>query len=110
MRLSQAARAQIAHTRESVATDDEILAMARDFEARHGRWPSKRYRVDGTPFGNSRLLRRGLAETTQRSYGGHVRELIPPRAKAVAPGVNKCARCGARGHYAKTCAERRGAL
>ncbi len=63
------------HMRESMWTADEALAWAREHE--HGRWPRRRFRVEGGAMGNSRLLGKKAAQRAAREYGGHVHELIP---------------------------------
>lgn len=65
---------------ESTWTAEEALAWAREQYAAKGRWPSRRFRVDGAMGGSSRLLGPLAAARTRRTYGGWLVELIPRKA------------------------------
>lgn len=41
-------------------------------------WPRRRFRLEESRAGNSKLLLEKVAKTMQASYGGKVVELIPP--------------------------------
>lgn len=55
---------------------DQFLAECLE----RGRMPSKRYRVEGSPAGASRLLTEDDAVAARRRYGGTVRELFTAAA------------------------------
>lgn len=42
-------------------------------------WPTRRYRVEGSRAGNSRLVTFGTAVNLQKAYGGEIVELIEKR-------------------------------
>lgn len=75
--LTLAAQRDLRRARDSQATEDDVL---RDVLEYGGRWPARRFRVEGSPFGNSRLLRAADAELAARRYGGQVVEVAPTRA------------------------------
>lgn len=59
---------------ESTWSTADAVAWADDL----GRWPRRRYRVEGSRCGPSRLVRHRVAVKLQRQYGGTVVEVIPP--------------------------------
>lgn len=65
-------------TWESTATHQEI-------KAKHGLadYFVRRFRVEGSPIGNSRLLRRHDAVAAATTHGGDVVEVIPSTSAAV---------------------------
>lgn len=64
---------------ESQMSADAAIAWAeRQFEET-GKWPTRRYRVDGTSVGNSRFMRQHDARDTLAKYGGELREMVPDR-------------------------------
>lgn len=86
---------------ESSWTAEQALAWARTKK----RWPARRFRVEGSHAGNSRLLPKKLAVATRSKYGGVLVELIPLPTIAGEPkktlnqsrvdGMPACPRCGA---------------
>lgn len=84
---------------ESGWTAEQALAWAKSKE----HWPTRRWRVEGSRAGNSRLLHKKTADHTRLKYGGSVVELIPaPPPPNYAdsdlyPAVHKgaCPRCKA---------------
>jgi hypothetical protein len=58
---------------ESTWTAEEAMAWARSKK----NWPTRRFRVEGSYAGNSRLLPKKLAERTREKYGGKLVEVIP---------------------------------
>lgn len=77
-------------------TTVEALEWARKMKC----WPSRRFRLEGSLAGNSRLVKWNLATEMQRSYGGTVVELIPEkpertktRYESASTGMSKCPKC-----------------
>lgn len=75
-------------TLEATWTKEDATAWAQDRYTRTGSWPRRRWRVEGSPAGSSRLVPLKLAEKTQARYGGHIVELIGPPPPAP-PRVSK---------------------
>jgi hypothetical protein len=91
---------------ETSMTREEAIAQPHKKLANTNKWPSRRFRVEGSRAGNSYLLTKKRAESMQRQMGGVVVELIHERPKeAKAPRVSKneeraigmlaCPRCSA---------------
>lgn len=87
---------------EAQIRPDEAVAWAQARYKKTGNWPSKRFRVEGSRAGSSKLLTRVEAEVTSKQYGGTVVELIPAKgeslgtmAEAAAQGLPECPQCGA---------------
>ena len=55
-------------------------------------WPKRRFRVEGSSAGNSRLLDEYRAQRTKDMYGGEIVELIP------SSGMRRCGYCRAKRH------------
>ena len=64
--------------REAQFTKDEALAWAEDYYRERKNWPRRRWRVEGSAAGNSRLLTEKQALRTKKVHGGEVVELICP--------------------------------
>lgn len=75
--LSQESRRQVRYAFEAGATHEELIERAIELHADGYGWPRRKYRVEGTYVGNSRLLYLGEAQATQRRYGGHIVQVIP---------------------------------
>lgn len=73
---AQQAAFEATATRERLA--QHVLAAARV----NGRLPGRRFRVEGTDIGNSRLLTLAEACKAAGQYGGRVFECIPARLPA----------------------------
>jgi hypothetical protein len=66
-------------------------------------WPRRRFRVEGSSAGNSRMLRETAAWNMQQLYGGKVVELIPPSSsverktvyEVAAMNLGECSWCKA---------------
>lgn len=94
------------HLAESTWTKEEALAWARKVKASGRSWPGRRFRVDNSRAGTSRLLGRKAAEKTQAKYGGRLVEMIPtPTAagepkhtvnQALAESLGPCPSCQAK--------------
>ncbi len=56
---------------------DGAIGWAERYHAEQGRWPTRRFRVEGSRVGNSRLLRQGEASAMAERYGGELVELVP---------------------------------
>lgn len=69
---------------ESALSPEEAVGYAESYYENHQRWPWRRYRVEGTAAGNSKLLIDMAAENACRKYGGTIVELIPTRARYLA--------------------------
>lgn len=67
---------QFQAAREAQLTKDEALAWAEAYYREHKKWPKRRWRVEGSPAGNSGLLTRGKAIRTQALHGGEIVEVI----------------------------------
>lgn len=65
------------HALEAQMTQAQAIAWAHGQREKSGRWPSRRFRVEKSRGGNSRLLGATAARNTQKKYGGKVVELIP---------------------------------
>jgi hypothetical protein len=77
---------------ETTITKEAALAEALEYLENTARWPSRRFRVEGSRVGSSYLLTKKRAESTQRQMGGLVVEVISERPKeAKAPRVTKSA-------------------
>lgn len=67
------------------------------------RWPKRRFRVEGSRAGNSRLVGEETAKVIRSKHGGQVVELIPPAKSIVrksvyevaAEDLGDCPRCKA---------------
>lgn len=59
---------------EASATREELAAR---LIAGSPPWPRARYRVEGSPAGNSALVRRERAEVLAVRFGGQVVEVVP---------------------------------
>ena len=65
---------------ESVLTPHEMLSIALERFRETGKWySSRRFRVEGSPAGNSRLLTLKAANKVKARFGGEVVEVIPTR-------------------------------
>ncbi len=65
--------------REMQWGDIEAIAWAEKHYRDTGRWTTRRWRVEDTPGGNSRLLTHSEALKRMAEYGGRLCELIPNR-------------------------------
>jgi hypothetical protein len=74
--LTLAAQRDLRNGRESRATEADVLHDVLEYG---GRWPARRFRVEGSPLGASRLLRAADAERAAERYGGAVVEVAPSR-------------------------------
>lgn len=63
---------------EAQATDDEMLDWARQ----QPKWPTRRYRLEGSQAGTSALTTLASAHRLQRRCGGKVRMVIPTAKQA----------------------------
>ncbi len=63
--------------REMNWTDTEAIAWAEKYYRKYRQWPTRRWRLEGTPGGNSRLLTYRVALKQKAKYGGSLCELIP---------------------------------
>lgn len=61
---------------ETVADEGAVLHDVLEYG---GRWPARRFRVEGTAVGSSRLLRLCDAERVARHFGGRVVEVACSR-------------------------------
>jgi hypothetical protein len=80
------------HLEQSAATHKQLVAKYAN------KWPNrKRWRVEGSRGGNSRLLMHHTAQAARAKYGGAVVEVIPfkPLAERQAAGMPTCPRCKA---------------
>ena len=59
----------------------DAIKVAEDYYKEVLRWPVRRFRVEGTWSGNSRLLCKLSAQRTLGMYGGTLVELIPSRTQ-----------------------------
>lgn len=82
IRLSKEARRGIQATKEAMWTPLEAAWWAAGQERL-----SRRFRVEGSAVGNSRLLRRADAERLAERHGGRVVELIAARDKRAVRGA-----------------------
>jgi hypothetical protein len=85
------------HNRRSIESrwsHDDCMNWAESVYAETRRWPVRRYRVEGTPAGNSSLMPEPQARRTQRKYGGRVVEVIPSRKAFISRGQNSAATDG----------------
>lgn len=76
----------------------EASATLEELRARRTRPIYRRFRVEGSRAGNSRLLRRDGAEEARRRYGGTIVEVYPrqtreEKAASVARDMPACPRC-----------------
>ena len=62
---------------ESLLTPAELRAAVQREYDDTGRIPGRRFRVEGTSLGNSRLLTKKAAEKTMTRYGGRIAEYRP---------------------------------
>ena len=64
-------------------------------ELRKGKPLRRRFRVEGTAAGNSRLLTKSKAKETRNRHGGHIAEVIPftPLAVRQAADLPDCKHC-----------------
>lgn len=61
---------------ESVMSPEEIETWALEWYRERGRWPTRRFRVEGTRCGNSCLLTLPKAHSTRSRFGGTVKERV----------------------------------
>jgi hypothetical protein len=90
---------------ESTWTKEQALAFAVQYLDAKGRWPARRFRIERSRAGNSRLLNRESAERDAARYGGDAVELIPTLAASgvlrptaheqAAEGLPECSKCQA---------------
>ena len=81
------------HQEESVASHKSLIA------AYGNTWPMrKRWRVEGSAGGNSRMLMKHTANRAANRYGGRVVEVIPftPIQERQAANMPACPRCKAK--------------
>ena len=64
---------------EAMMSRDAALSWAVAWHRDHGRWPTRRFRVEAGGI-KRRLLGHAAAWNAQRRYGGKVAELIPARS------------------------------
>ncbi len=64
---------------ESMFDKDQALDWAEEYYRDHGYWPRRLWRVEDTKIGNSGVLTRSAALTTQARYGGTLVQLICER-------------------------------
>jgi hypothetical protein len=82
----------VTHLEQSMATHTALVKQYGN------KWPNrKRWRVEGSRAGNSRLLMNHTAVATCARYGGKVVEVIPmiPLAERQAAKMPTCPRCEA---------------
>lgn len=82
---------------ESVWTAEEAIAWAEGLS----RWTTRRYRLEGSRAGNSRLVTLWHVKALKAEYGGEIVELIPPKGPPAlsanqerAVGLDACPHCG----------------
>ncbi len=68
----------------SMATPDELLAAAWSLWENAKKWPTKRYRVEGSSAGNSAVVTLKTALRIAIRCGGRAKEVIPTRKEATA--------------------------
>lgn len=68
---------------ESMMTAEQAAVWAAEKFQKTGRWPVRRFRVEGATGGSSRLLSRSRAEATRVTYGGRVVEVVPTKDEAL---------------------------
>ena len=61
---------------EAALTADTAIDWAEAYYLEHHVWPPRRWRVEGSIAGTSRLLTRRAAEQQQERYGGEVVQLV----------------------------------
>ena len=67
---------QLQAIREAQFTEEEALEWAESYYREYQFWPRRRFRVEGGPAGNSRLLTKSAALTAKYRYGGTIVQLI----------------------------------
>ena len=77
---------------EASWTREEAIAWAKNLRG----WPSRRYRLERSRAGSSRLVTKWDALNLKSLYGGEVMELIPSAAYHLAKSLKKCPTCKAR--------------
>jgi len=77
---------------ESQWTTKQAVAWARGL--RH--WPSRRFRVEKSRAGNSRLISARLADEMKGRYGGEIIEMIEHVALELGRDMRKCKQCDAK--------------
>lgn len=86
-------------TAEATWTREQATQWARGLS----RWPRRRFRLEQSRAGSSRLVIHGLAERLQKQYGGEIVEVIPApvrreritRYEEEALHLAECSWCGA---------------
>ncbi len=58
---------------------EQAVIWAENYYRKHGAWPLRRWRVEGSRVGNSRLLTEKEADRTSEQYGGQTILLIYDR-------------------------------
>lgn len=89
----------------------EALASRAELKDKHaGKFPiiRRRWRIEGTRVGHSRLLTHEKAKETRARYGGRAHQIIPftPLAERQAAKLKACPHCGA--YAGKPCKSKHG--
>jgi hypothetical protein len=74
---------------ESMMTKDEVQAWANETLATTGRWPGRRWRVEGSRGGTSRLVTNAKAKVLVAQHGGVIVEMVGKRPKDTKPRISK---------------------
>ncbi len=85
--------------REAQWTKAEAVKWARGL--RH--WPSRRYRVEGSRAGPSRLVSNYIAQTLVSEYGGKIVEILGHAGYEMARNLKSCKFCKARACGRRAC-------
>lgn len=64
---------------EASMSSAQALLWAAEWHVVHGRWPDRRWRVEGGRGGPSRMLTLKTAQRAVAQYGGRIVELVPSR-------------------------------
>lgn len=98
---------------ETQVSADDVLAAAVD----KNRFPTRRFRVEGTHVGNSRLLSERDAQGTALRYGGQMVELVTRETFVVAQaktsggsGLPECVRATCFAEAGKPCRNKAGEI
>jgi len=103
MTMTQRVARHNAAAAEATISAEDAIAYAKELREQGARWPRRRWRVEGTAAGNSKLLTEERAIAVQRRTGGTVVLIIPtPTELGLAPmtvntslaiGLPTCAVC-----------------